>query len=42
MGILISFAVGCWFGIALMCCLQVAGDADRHIDPLDKNSPGRK
>ena len=29
--VLIAFSVGAWFGVALMCCMFAAKEADKHI-----------
>ncbi len=34
-GIILGFVVGTFFGVSLICCLNVAKEADREIENLE-------
>ena len=33
---ILSFIVGTVFGVVMMCCFFVAGEADKHLENNDK------
>lgn len=36
-GLIVTFAIGAFFGVAMMCCFHMASEADRHIEENQKN-----
>ena len=35
-GLIVTFAIGAFFGVAMMCCFHMASEADRHIEENQK------
>ena len=35
-GLIVTFAIGAFFGVAMMCCFHMASEADKHIEENQK------
>lgn len=35
-GLIVTFAIGAFFGVAMLCCFHMASEADRHIEENQK------